>query len=364
MTLDRRQFLTGVGAAGVVGVTGCTGGPGSDGDDTDGTDADGTDGGSSLQVGMVYAAGGLGDGSFNDQAQQGLRDAETEYGVDSQDIQPDSVSDFEPAQQQFAESTDPDYDLVCCIGFLQKDPLSSTAENYPDQRFMLVDEVVDSGNVANYTFDEHEGSFLVGQLAGLLTTREFRAGAGSTDPESATVGFVGGVESGLIGKFEAGFTAGVGYADDDVEVVTNYVGAFDDPAGGREAALSMYNDGADVVYHAAGNTGTGVFQAAQEEGKFAIGVDRDQSITLESFSDVILASMVKRVDTAVYNSVEATIDDSLEGGETTALGLEDDGVAAVYGQELGSEVPQDLKDAVADARQGIIDGDIDVPEEP
>jgi basic membrane protein A len=364
MTLDRRQFLTGVGAAGVVGVAGCTGGPGSDGDDTDGTDADGTDGGSSLQVGMVYATGGLGDGSFNDQAQQGLRDAETEYGVDSQDIQPDSVSDFESAQQQFAESTDPDYDLVCCIGFLQEESLSNTAENYPDQRFMLVDQVVDSGNVANYTFDEHEGSFLVGQLAGLLTTREFRAGAGSTDPESATVGFVGGVESGLIGKFEAGFTAGVGYADDDVEVVTNYVGAFDDPAGGREAALSMYNDGADVVYHAAGNTGTGVFQAAQDQGRFALGVDRDQSVTEESYRDVILASMVKRVDTAVFEAIGSVDAGEFAGGSEVSLGLEDEGINVAYGQQLGSDIDAEVKDAVAEARRDIIDGNVSVPTDP
>ena len=256
----RRRFLTRVGAAGVVGVAGCTGGPSGTGGEltpTDGTDTrtGADDKTPATRVGMVYATGGLGDGSFNDQAQQGLFDAEEEFELEYQEAQPEAVGEFGTFQQQFAESSDPDFDIVCCIGFLQTDALTSTAENYPDQQFMLVDSVVDASNVASYTFKEHEGSFLVGQLAGTLTTREFEAGGGATVADSASVGFVGGVESDLIRKFEAGFTAGVGNADGDVEVLTNYVGDFSDPAGGKEAALSMYDEGADIVYHAAGNTG-------------------------------------------------------------------------------------------------------------
>jgi len=379
MPLDRRRFIRGVGAAGVVTLAGCSGNGGdggdggSDGSDggtgggdggTDGGGSDGGDGDGTTNIGIVYAAGGLGDGSFNDQAEAGIQNAADEFDIEFREAQPESPSEFGNAQRQFARSTSPEYDLVCCIGFLQADPLSETAAEYPDQQFMIVDEAVDADNVASYMFAEEEGSFLVGHLAGALTTMDFEAGAGATSGDSTNVGFVGGVESPLIKRFEAGYGAGVTHASDDVDVQSAYVGGFDDPSGGKEAALSMYNSGADIVYHAAGNTGTGVFQAAQEEGKFAIGVDRDQSITLESFSDVILASMVKRVDTAVYNSVEATVNNSLDSGETTALALEDDGVAAVYGQELGSEIPQDIKDAIADARQGIIDGDIDVPEQP
>ncbi len=370
MTSDRRRFLTTVGGAGIVALAGCTGGPDGGDESPDGTDTGtgtGTetgDGMDATDVGMVYATGGLGDGSFNDQAQQGLFQAEEELGVGYQEAQPDAVSEFGSFQQQFAESSDPEYDLVCCIGFLQTDALSTTAENYPDQQFMLVDSVVERPNVASYTFQEHEGSFLVGQLAGALTTTDFAAGAGSTDPDAASVGFVGGVESDLIRKFEAGFTAGVGYADGDVEVLTNYVGDFNEPSAGQEAALSMYGQGADIVYHAAGNTGTGVFQAAQEEGRFAIGVDRDQSVTKESYRDVILASMVKRVDTAVFDAIEAVVDGSFEGGSVVSLGLEQDGVDIVYGQQLGSEIDGDLTDAIADSRQAIVNGDIDVPATP
>jgi basic membrane protein A len=213
-------------------------------------------------------------------------------------------------------------------------------------------------------FREHEGSFLVGIVAGMLTSMDFSAGAGSTAGDSTNVGFVGGVQGDLIEKFEAGYTAGVKHVNENVDVQTNYVGDFNDPTGGKEAALSMYNSGADVVYHAAGNTGTGVFQAAQEQGRFAIGVDRDQSITRSSYADVILASMVKRVDNAVYQAVEAKVNGNFAGGEVTTLGLEEEGVAAVYGDQLGSEIPQDVKDEVASAREAIIGGDISVPRDP
>jgi len=253
---------------------------------------------------------------------------------------------------------------VSCIGFLQADALSETAANFPDQDFQIVDSVVESDNVGNYVFQEHEGSYLVGVLASMLTSQSFEAGAGSTNPDKTTVGFVGGVEGALIKKFEAGFTAGAKAAGDNVEVQTSYVGSFNDPTGGQEAALAMYNDGADIVYHASGNTGTGVFQAAQEQGRFAIGVDRDQSVTKSSYQDVILASMVKRVDTAVYNAVEAKVNGEFAGGNVTTLGLEKDGVACVYGQQLGSEIPEGAKSAVSDAREGIIAGDISVPQDP
>jgi basic membrane protein A len=395
--IDRRTFIKGTSVVGLAGLAGCAGGPSGDGSSGDGGSGDGSsgdgdsgdgssgdggsgDGGDSgdmeetetestemedpINVGMVYATGGLGDGSFNDQAQQGAFQARDELGVQIGEAQPDEVAQFSTFQQQFAQSTDPTYELVCCIGFLQTDALSQTASDFPDQRFMLVDSVVDASNVANYVFAEHEGSYLVGQMAGMLTSMDFSAGAGATSPNSSTVGFVGGVESDLIRKFQAGFEAGVKAADDGVEVLTNYTGSFNDPAAGKEAALAMYNSGADIVYHASGNTGTGVFQAAQEEGKFAIGVDRDQSVTKDSFADVILASMVKRVDTAVFNSIQALVDDEFPGGNVTTLGLEAEGVAAVYGQQLGSEIPQEVKDAVTSSREAIIAGDVSVPTDP
>ena len=364
--MDRRTFVKATGVAGIAGLAGCSGGPsgGSDDGGEETTAAETTESGPAANVGMVYATGGLGDGSFNDQAQSGVIQAEEDFGIAYNEAQPDEVSQFSNFQQQFAQSTDPNYDLVCCIGFLQLDSLTENAESYPDQDFMIVDEVVDAPNVASYTFKEHEGSYLAGLMASLLSTQDFSAGGGSTAGDSTNVGFVGGVESPLIQRFQAGFEAGVAAGSDDVDVSTSYVGGFNDPAGGREAAAAMYNSGADIVFHAAGNTGTGVFQAAQEAGRFAVGVDRAQSVTRPSYSDVILGSMIKRVDTPVYNSIEATVEGEFPGGEAVSLGLAEEGVDLVYGDSLGSEIPDAVADEVSTARDGIINGDISVPMSP
>jgi basic membrane protein A len=383
MRINRRRFVAGMGSGAGIALAGCVGGPqDSGGDDTPADDGNG-DGGDGdeestptstpvdpVNVGMVYATGGLGDGSFNDQAQTGIQQAADELDIEFSEAQPSEPSEFANLQQQFAASEDPTYELVSCIGFLQTSALAQNAQDYPEQNFMIVDSVptTEDGeqfdNVASYVFAEEEGSYLVGQLAGLLTTTSFSAGAGSTQSDSTNVGFVGGVESPLIEKFEAGYTAGVKAANGDVEVQTSYVGDFNDPAGGKEAALAMYNSGADVVYHAAGNTGTGVFQAAQEQGRFAIGVDSDQSITRDSYADVIVASMVKRVDTAVYEGTESVVDDEFEGGVTNALGLDQSGVDIVYGQQIGGDVPEDVTGQIEESKQGIIDGDIEVPTDP
>ncbi|OTF02062.1 BMP family protein [Halorubrum sp. SD612] len=368
---ERRRFIKAASAAGLIGLAGCSGGPSEDGGDgsneSDGEDggdgSDGSDGSdSTTRVGIVYSDGGLGDNSFNDAAQQGIFRAEEEFGIEYNEAEPEGAGEFSQFQQRYASSTDPDYDLVSTIGFNQGDALSETAPQYSDQDFMIVDTVVDEPNVASYLFREEEGSFLMGVLAGRLSTTDFSAGEGATDPDSTNVGFVGGVDSPVIRRFQAGFEAGVDYATDDVDVITSYVGSYADPTGGQEAALSMYQSGADVVYHAAGATGVGVFQAAQEEGRFAFGVDQDQSVSEESFADVIVASMVKRVDTAVYESISNVIDDNHQGGSTTALGLESNGVECVYGQEIGDQVPEEIRTAVSDARDAIIAGDIDVPD--
>jgi len=369
--IDRRRLLKAASAAGLVGLAGCSGGPSGDGSDgSDGSDggggSDGSDGDGAddvpARVGIVYSDGGLGDNSFNDAAQQGLLQAEAEFGIEYNEAEPDGAGEFGRFQQRYASSTDPAYDLVSCIGFNQGDALSETAPQYPDQDFMVVDTTVEESNVASYLFREEEGSFLMGVLAARLSETDFSAGAGATDPDSTNVGFVGGIDSPVIRRFQAGFEAGVAYASDDVGVTTSYVGSYADPSGGQEAALSMYQNGADIVYHAAGATGVGVFQAAQAEGRFAFGVDQDQSITEESFADVILASMVKRVDTAVYESIANVIDDEHQGGETVALGLESNGVECVYGAEIGDQVPDEIVTAVADAREEIIAGNIDVPD--
>ena len=368
----RRRLLAGGGLAAVSALAGCAGrldglggnGAGDDSSDTQRTDersAAETD--AAATVAMVYALGGLDDRSFNDAANRGIQRARLDESVAYTNHEPGSVPEFATVQSALATSTDPNYDLVCCVGFLQAEGLSATAPEYPDQQFMIVDSVVDADNVASYVFREHEGSFQAGHLAASLTTRDVDLGAGATLPAETTVGFVGGVDMPLIHKFEAGFKAGVAYADDSVDVLTEYLGNFNDVQGARDIAADMYADGADIVYHAAGGAGVGVFQAAQSTGRYAIGVDSDQSRSNPRYADIVLASMVKRVNVAVYNAATATVAGDLPAGEVVSLGLESDGVGVVYGTSLGPAIPDDVRAALSASRDRIAAGDIDVPSE-
>jgi basic membrane protein A len=355
----RRRMLK-IGGAGLVGtgLAGCLGGGdgGAGGEETTTTESD------PMNVGMVYATGGLGDNSFNDMAHKGIQQAESEFGLNFKNAEPSSPSDVATLQRKFARSTNPDYDLISCIGFVQTSALKENANRFGDQKFMVVDTVVERDNVSSYTFKEHQGSFQVGHLAGLLTDMDFSAGAGETT-DNLKVGFVGGKEVPLIKKFEAGYKAGVEHANADVEVTSAYAGAWSDPGKGQSIANSMYDDGVDIIYHAAGGTGNGVFKAAQNQGRYVIGVDSDQSKSLSEYANVVLASMVKYVDEAVYRSVERTSNGNFEGGSVHSLGLSEDGIEAVYGDELGSEIPESVKSNLDSSRQKIVDGDIEVPSE-
>ncbi|USZ75572.1 BMP family protein [Halorussus vallis] len=340
----RRQFLGGIAGAAAVGSAGFLQ------NDT-------------TYVGMVYATGGLGDNSFNDMAHAGVQKAAKQFNVEFQNAEPGNPSEVATLQRRFAASQNPNYDLVCCIGFVQAEGLQRNAQRFRDQKFMVVDTVVEQPNVASYAFKEHQGSFQVGHLAGLLTTMNFNAGAGKTNDQT-TVGFVGGQEVPLIKKFQAGYMAGVKHANPDVNVLSAYAGSFSDPAQGQSIANSMYNNGADVIYHAAGGTGNGVFKAAQQNGRYAIGVDADQSRSLPEYSDIILASMVKHVDRAVFRSIRRVTNGNFQGGTVNRLGLGQNGVEAVYGSQLGSAIPQQVKSALQQSQRKIVNGEITVPTKP
>jgi basic membrane protein A len=367
---SRRRVLAGLGGAGAVALAGCTsaigdplGGSSGDGSDQEPAPTTTASEDAAANVGMVYALGGLDDRSFNDAANRGIQRARLDYGIEFTNHEPTAVAEFATTHADLAASTNPAYDLVCCIGFLQAEGLANTAPEYPDQQYMIVDSVVDADNVASYVFKEHFGSFQVGNLAGRLTTREVNLGTGATDPSETTVGFVGGVDQPLIHKFQAGFQAGVSHAKDDVDVLTEYVGDFASVQTARDIAADMYEQGADIVYHAAGGAGVGVFQAAQAHNKYAVGVDSDQSRSNPRYADVILASMVKRVGVAVYRAVEDVVNDELATGSTVALGLDRDGVGVVYGTSLEPAIPDDVRDALQQSRERIVAGDIDVPSE-
>ncbi|WP_135662427.1 BMP family lipoprotein [Halorhabdus rudnickae] len=360
---SRRKLLGATAGIGIAGLAGCLG-DGTANTETETAPATGEDTNEdATQVGMIYALAGLDDRSFNDAANRGIQRARLDYGISFSNHEPDSAEDMARLQRELARSETPTYDLLCCIGFVQQESLSEIASEYPDQQFMIVDATVDAENVASYVFKEHQGSFEAGHLAGKLTSRDITLGTGTTNPEERIVGFVGGPENDLMERFEAGYRAGVTYADPEVTVRTSYVGNFADVQTAFDMAQAMYDDGADIVYHAAGGAGLGVFQAAQAANRYAIGVDADQSRSNPRYADVILASMVKRVDNAIYTATSNVVEGGFQGGSVVPLGVESKGVDLVYGTSLEPAIPNDVKTAIQQSREDIVAGDITVPTE-
>lgn len=330
----------------------------------DGNDAgSGTGGGgnagpsSDLKIGLAYDIGGRGDKSFNDSAAVGLDKAKTEFGIPQDNVRELSAR---------ANETDTDratrldllakggFNPIIAVGFAYAKAVSEVAPKYPDVKFGIVDATtfdVKGTNVSNLIFAEEQGSYLVGAAAALKST-------------TGTVGFVGGCSVPLIGKFEAGFKAGAEKAKPGTKVVTKYLSTpqqgctgFNDPAAGSEAAKGMYDGGADVVYQAAGGSGTGVFQAAKAANKLAVGVDSDQYLTADAaVRDVIITSMIKRVDVAVYNYLKSAKDDQFKAGEQI-FDLKADGV----GYSTSGGKIDDIKTQLDDLKKQIIDGTIKVP---
>ncbi len=296
-----------------------------------------------FKVGMVTDVGGLGDQSFNDAAWRGLEQARDELGIEINVIESGNMTDYVPNLRSFA---DQGYDMVWAIGFLMTDAVDRVAGQYPDITFGLIDAVVDKPNVASVTFKEEEGSFLVGVVAGMMTKVD-------------KVGYIGGMEMPLIKKFEAGFKAGVKAVNSKAQILTGYTGAFDDPQAGKELAFTQFSQGADIIYHASGACGIGVIKAAEERGKYAIGVDSPQ---YHLAPDNVLTSMTKRVDVAVYNEVKALYEGKFEAGHKI-YGLEEDGVG-VYRPQAEKMTSPEVMNKVDEYRQKIINGEITVPTTP
>lgn len=305
-------------------------------------------GNSDIQVGMVTDVGGVNDKSFNQSAWEALQALEAEDGVKIQYLQSNSNADYEPNLNQFVKGG---YDLTWGIGFDLGDAIGKVAGENPESNLAIIDSVVDAPNVQSVTFSENEGSFLVGVVAGLTT-------------QTNKVGFIGGMESPVIKRFEVGFKAGVEAANPDAEVIIMYAGAYDKPDVGKSQATTLYDQGADIIFPAAGATGNGVFNEASERNSgggnkvWVIGVDKDQSI--EFGHEVTLTSMVKRVDEAVKVVSREVLDDTFQGGTVTVLGLKDNGVGL---PEENPNVSDDILAKVEEYKQQIIDGTIVVPGE-
>ena len=303
--------------------------------------------GAKVKVGIVYDVGGRGDKSFNDAAYRGLQEAIKRLGIEGKDVEPgEGGANREELLRLLAEQG---YDLVIGVGFLFTDALTKVAKEFPNTKFAIVDGVVEGlPNVRSLVFKEHEGSFLVGAIAGLMT-------------KTNKVGFVGGMDMALIHKFEVGYRAGVKYVNPKAEVLVNYIGvtgeAFKDPVKGKELALSQFKQGADIVYHAAGASGEGVIEAAKEMKKFAIGVDSNQNWIAPGY---VLTSMLKKVDVAIYKTIEDLVKGKFTGG-IKVYGLKEDGVGVAYDKYNEKLIPDSVRKKVAQLRLDIIAGKIVVP---
>jgi len=333
--------------------------PAAEGSEAAPSEAAGGGGAADVRAAMVTDVGGLGDNSFNDSAYAGLQRAEEELGISIEVLESGAPTDYVNNLTQLAESG---FSPVFAVGFLMTDAVNEVAPQFPDTQFALIDSVAEATNVANLLFEEQQGSYLAGVVAGLMTQQDTEF----TTAEAATVGFLGGQESPLIRKFEAGYAAGVQSVCPDCQILVEYAGttpeAFNDPARGQEIAIAQNDQGADIIYHASGATGNGLFEAATDRGFFAIGVDSDQAAIVPDAP--ILTSMLKRVDNAVFASVEAALDGSFPAGETITYGLEDEGVDLAEFGAFSDVVPQEVVDAVEEARTGIVDGTVEVPTEP
>src|SRR3954471_11218522 len=290
-----------------------------------------------LRVGVVFDVGGRGDKSFNDGAYLGTLRAKNELGATVHYIEPGESSDREAGLRLLAAEG---MDLVVGVGFIFTDDINALAKEYPNVRFADIDYAVGTDakgnvvpppvNVAALRFREEEGSFLVGAIAGLVS-------------KTKTVGFVGGMNVPLIQKFDAGYSAGVKQVCPRCRVISQYAGvtpdAFRNPGKGKEIAFSQYQQGVDIIYHASGSTGGGVFEAARQSNKLAIGVDADQYDEAPGF---ILTSMVKRIDNALFDAVKRVKDGKFSGG-IYDLGLGQEGVGYVYDEHNKALIPDSIR---------------------
>jgi basic membrane protein A len=308
-----------------------------------------------LKVGLAYDIGGRGDQSFNDSAARGLDKAKAEFGVEITELEATAGETEATKEDRLRQLAEGDFNPIIAVGFAYCTSIVKVAPDFPDIKFAIVDGGGDdckSDNMANLLFAEHEGSFLVGVAAALKS-------------QSGKIGFVGGVNVPLIQKFEAGFTAGVKAAKPSATVDAKYLTqppdftGFNDPAKGETAANGMFDAGVDVVYAAAGGSGNGVFKAAKAKGKLGIGVDSDQynQPALADVKDVIITSMLKKVDVAVYDFIKSVQENKFAAGEKV-YDLKQGGIDyATSGGKI-----DDIKSQLDDYKQKITSGQVTVPD--
>ncbi|HWX19072.1 MAG TPA: BMP family ABC transporter substrate-binding protein [Candidatus Binatia bacterium] len=299
-----------------------------------------------FRVGLVLDRGGKDDKSFNSSAYEGGMRAKTKLGVFVRYVEATDDNAFEPLLRAFVQR---EFDLIIGIGFAQKEAIGKAAAQFPKAHFAIVDAQVDAPNVRSLLFEEHEGAYLVGAIAAMTS-------------KTGKIGFVGGMDIPLIRRFELGYEAGAKKVNPQIGVLANYVGitseAWNNPPKGKELAVSQYDRGADVIFAAAGASGLGVFDAAEDKKKFAIGVDSNQDWTKPG---LILTSMLKRVDEAVYATIEQAKQGKFAGG-ARHFGLAERGIDYSCDQYNAKILSEAVRKRADELKAEIIAGRIVVPD--
>jgi basic membrane protein A len=301
---------------------------------------------SAVKVGLVLDKGGKDDKSFNSSAFEGFTRAKKDFGIPGKMVEATDDNSFEPMLQHLARK---DFNLIIAIGVSQAEAVRKVASRFPDKKFAIVDAEVDAPNVRSLLFQEQEGSYLVGALAALSS-------------KTGKVGFIGGMDIPLIRRFEMGYQAGARAVNPKVQISSNYVGvtgdAWNNPAKGKELALSQYGSGVDVIFAAAGASGNGLFDAAEEKKLYAIGCDSNQNWIKPGY---VLTSMMKRVDVAVYDVISEFKDGKFTGG-VKRYGLSNQGIDYAMDKNNEPLVSAAAKAKVDELKSQIIAGKILVPD--
>ncbi|WP_216205220.1 BMP family lipoprotein [Amycolatopsis aidingensis] len=300
---------------------------------------------------LVIAQGGIGDESYNDLALRGFESATAEHDVEGSPIESEQI--VAQGEQILRRAATTGFGLVIDLEFSHGEVLPTVAAEHPDVRWAILNTEVTGENVLSIMFAEHEGSYLAGALAALMTTQDSNP---KINPDKK-IGVIGGTKSVGIDKFVSGYVQGARETDPEVEVLVKYSNTFGDPATGKQLASAMYDQGADIVFQVAGGTGSGVIQEAADAGRYAIGVDTNQDDLAPGH---VLTSMVKRSDQAVARTVRMFAENRFPGGETIHLGLSERGVGLTDFAHTKQDIPQRVRARIDALREEIVSGERDV----
>jgi basic membrane protein A len=303
-----------------------------------------------LKVAMITSQGGLGDKSWNDSGYQGLLKAKEELDIEIRVIEPRDVAEGEKFLNDLAHLG---YDLIITMEYAHGDILKEIAPKYEDTFFAIFNQVVEVPNVVSVVFGEHEGSFLAGALAAMMTVDTSIPGINA----DKKIGFIGGFQSPGIDKFLVGYREGARYIDKDIQVIVGYANSFGDPNKGREIASTQISNGVDIIYSVAGGTGIGVFEEAENRGVYAIGVDTDQDYLKPG---VILTSMMKKVDLSIYEIIKLLNEEKLEKNTVINPGLAENGVGLTDMKYTKNIIPSGYLRIIDQIKNDIINNKIKV----